>query len=414
MNLQRINQLYNQPELLAGNTGEVESLRQLCRDYPYYARPYVILARHYYNTQHYKFDETLRQAALRVRDRQALYDYIHGKIWAEATAPEAPVTLIQEAAQTDSLVVPETPGTVLDDKPGLQDFLEAGAEAPAAIEAENPEQVHAEEFTAALEELETGHSFEPHADKPVEFEFSGFPDHETAAPDEQAQDIIGEEIQTEFSFSRNFNLPVETPVLTTETPLAEALNPVQEPAPLPPETQVPDLSLRKYPVYSVEDFIGSETAEPQTEAATEPEEPEAEVAESNTGGMDFLAWLSHPKPESVSATDSNEAEPESESEAEGDEPKPPLNEKTLDLIERFIQVNPQISRPKKEFFNAENMAKRSEVPDLEFVSETLANIYYEQGNYDMALKAYEKLSLQNPSKQAYFASLIEKIKSEKN
>jgi tetratricopeptide (TPR) repeat protein len=59
------------------------------------------------------------------------------------------------------------------------------------------------------------------------------------------------------------------------------------------------------------------------------------------------------------------------------------------------------------------MAKRSEVIDLEFVSETLANIYYEQGNYDMALKAYKKLSLQNPSKESYFADLIEKIKKER-
>jgi tetratricopeptide (TPR) repeat protein len=59
------------------------------------------------------------------------------------------------------------------------------------------------------------------------------------------------------------------------------------------------------------------------------------------------------------------------------------------------------------------MAKRSEILDLEFVSETLAEIYYQQGNFDFAIKAYEKLSLQNPSKQSFFADLIDKIKKER-
>ena len=87
--------------------------------------------------------------------------------------------------------------------------------------------------------------------------------------------------------------------------------------------------------------------------------------------------------------------------------------KSLDIIEKFISINPQISRPKKEFFSPENMAKRSEILDLEFVSETLAEIYYQQGNFDLAIKAYEKLSLQNPSKQSFFADLIDKIKKER-
>ena len=45
------------------------------------------------------------------------------------------------------------------------------------------------------------------------------------------------------------------------------------------------------------------------------------------------------------------------------------------------------------------------------VSETLAQIYAEQGYPDLAKSVYEKLILHSPEKSAYFASLIEKLKN---
>lgn len=51
--------------------------------------------------------------------------------------------------------------------------------------------------------------------------------------------------------------------------------------------------------------------------------------------------------------------------------------------------------------------KRDEVFDL--VSETLAQIYLDQGYPDKAKEIYVKLSLLNPEKSAYFAKIIEKL-----
>ncbi|MBR6247023.1 MAG: hypothetical protein IKR15_06680 [Bacteroidales bacterium] len=47
--------------------------------------------------------------------------------------------------------------------------------------------------------------------------------------------------------------------------------------------------------------------------------------------------------------------------------------------------------------------------DDEFCTETLAQIYAEQGYYDQAKRIYSRLLLNFPEKSAYFASLIEKL-----
>lgn len=48
-------------------------------------------------------------------------------------------------------------------------------------------------------------------------------------------------------------------------------------------------------------------------------------------------------------------------------------------------------------------------PGLDFCTETLAQIYAEQGYFEQARKIYAKLILAFPEKSAYFASLIKKI-----
>lgn len=46
----------------------------------------------------------------------------------------------------------------------------------------------------------------------------------------------------------------------------------------------------------------------------------------------------------------------------------------------------------------------------EVLTETMAEVYLRQGKYQKAIETYQKLSLLNPSKSAYFAALIDKIK----
>jgi tetratricopeptide (TPR) repeat protein len=84
-----------------------------------------------------------------------------------------------------------------------------------------------------------------------------------------------------------------------------------------------------------------------------------------------------------------------------------------DIIDKFIQEEPKISAVSKpEFFNPVDYAKQSLVDNESIVSETLARIYYEQGNLTKAIHIYKKLSLVYPEKSSFFAAQIEKIQKE--
>ena len=57
----------------------------------------------------------------------------------------------------------------------------------------------------------------------------------------------------------------------------------------------------------------------------------------------------------------------------------------------------------------EKMAELS-INDREVVTEAMAEVWEKQGNPEKAIDIYNKLSLLNPSKSSYFATLIEHLK----
>jgi tetratricopeptide (TPR) repeat protein len=91
--------------------------------------------------------------------------------------------------------------------------------------------------------------------------------------------------------------------------------------------------------------------------------------------------------------------------------KKPKQLANTELIDKFIKEEPKIV-PKPTFFDPVDSAKHSLMDNESVVSETLAEIYYKQGNLSKAIKIYKKLSLVNPQKSSYFAAQIEKIRKE--
>lgn len=82
---------------------------------------------------------------------------------------------------------------------------------------------------------------------------------------------------------------------------------------------------------------------------------------------------------------------------------------TVDEILNSLE-NRKNQQNKTSFFSATDAAKKSLETNDDLVTETLAEIHIQQGNYPKAIEIYQKLILLNPEKKLLFASRIEYIK----
>ena len=78
-----------------------------------------------------------------------------------------------------------------------------------------------------------------------------------------------------------------------------------------------------------------------------------------------------------------------------------------EIIERFLQSSPQMPRPAPGEEALVDPKPIEEPLNQPVISETMGRIYLRQGQRDKAHYIFEQLSLANPEKSAYFASLLE-------
>ncbi len=82
----------------------------------------------------------------------------------------------------------------------------------------------------------------------------------------------------------------------------------------------------------------------------------------------------------------------------------PQNEKLVAISQAAKSI-----QKKAEFYSASKMAKLSVQEDDDLITETLANVYVSQANYQKAIIAFEKLQLKFPEKKIYFAGRIKEV-----
>ncbi|MBI3520914.1 MAG: hypothetical protein HY062_16365 [Bacteroidetes bacterium] len=212
-------------------------------------------------------------------------------------------------------------------------------------------------------------------------------------------------------------VPVEKTTIEEQEPVNEELNIVKS---IENETEVP---VQDFDVDKLNKTIEQEISKGivqsyvETDLIKTTELHKEEVSEPSS----FTDWLKTIQKEAHTFQIDTKKETPSIKENEEKQVKNTENDKKSSvfeqkrqLIDKIIESDPgRIKLGSNKFFTPATDAKQSLLENEHLVTETLAKIYALQGNISKAIRAYEILSLKFPQKSVYFASLIEKLKTNK-
>lgn len=385
MNSEHLSHIVQQPERITGQ--DALELEELCRKFPAFPTPFILLARYYQQTGDYRAEEAIQNAALRVTDRAWLSDFVLNQ-------SEEPVTAEETALPEEEPLAETTPA---DDIPAETHSLEQVAEISEveAVEAVDSENPATEEPVWVVEEVMITEEITTEETEPFSVSTLFIP--------EDPEESVFEEIET-FETGNEASILGFSPAALNETenytvemgsdgtvdagglilPFTEPE--VEESDTLAEKVEVTKPVIGVFASYQIEQYFPS----------IEPE--------NNGKPTDFYSWLNNP----VAASDEDKPAVEDLQESENHR----LQQQSI--IDKFIQSDPGVIRPKKEFFTPETAAKKSENLPENLATETLAKVYLQQGNTEGAILIYERLMLKFPEKNTYFADLIQKIIQENN
>jgi hypothetical protein len=405
MNLDDIATRIAQPD--STQAQDITAFQELTVKYPYAQVFSILYLKALSSKNDVFFEDALQKHAYRVTDRMKLYDLIQGaqhvetEILPEVESPAAEIP----AAEPEILAVETAESEIIPE-------VIAAETAPEAI----PEQTTAEITPEAASEAETIPA-EAETPETIAAEVLPEPETETVSPEPSAETV-----------------PETTPELPVEI-IPEEVTPASTPEPinttakadpvdihhLPEPQDMVELDILAHAVGHVyPDQLDKTTATPEKTAETPeilPEkpvaapEPEIHAAETPvqpaadrpvTTPRSFTSWIRADNHGTEKAPEKSDPEPEA--------PKKQIDE----IINNFIQEEPSITRPKKEFYSPTKKAKESVDPGGLIYTETLANIFAIQGNYPKAILAYEQLILTNPEKKIFFALRIHELKEKLN
>ena len=326
---------------------EILLLTDELKNKPWCATYQVLLSKGYANIDSYLQGKHLRLASTYIGDRVVLFDMMH-QLKEEADN--------QKETAIDPKVSEEEVATSLNET-SIESDTEVVAEHKVAADVQ--EEI---ETAATVEEAKIESKEESIAEDVVSPE-------EVNAQDTNLEESVSIDEQEGLSPATS---PIDFDKLIKYDPIKEleALKVVKTP---------PKESLSY-------DTVIYNTEEELTKLIEQREDAEEK------GEQDFASWLNN------IGEDKKEATPARKS-----------PDKVQQLLDQFLATKRKRPIQSRAFYNAQNKAEESEVDSMNVVSETLLELYVKQGHYLKAIKGYQKLSLQNPDKSAYFAARITEL-----
>ncbi|MBO6517855.1 MAG: hypothetical protein JJ975_15020 [Bacteroidia bacterium] len=346
---------------------ELLEITELQKKYPWFSLLYGLESKCLKNENKFGVKKAIKKASLYAGNREILYDLIHDEL---QIAPTPVTEVLTTPIETEpELLAVETTDT----------------------HYSPPEEVIIEDKTEATEEptVET--------------------DERIEVVEEVTQEIQEEEVV--YSEKEVVEVEEDEPE-TTEEIVEDKVEAQEEPSDVERDEQievVTDAPLAYDPLVELQKFIPENEDESEKNVDVSPEVtptydplvelPKLDQPKEPKEKQDFFAWL-----DSYAEEEKEEAKPR----------KLRMSKEASELLENFIKNRPKISRIRQDVDRLDVYNPVRESAENELVTESLAKLHLKQNNPENAIEIYEKLSLQNPKKLAYFAGLIEKIKKDHN
>jgi hypothetical protein len=418
------------------NAESISELKNIVQDFPYFTTARLLYTKNLQKEKNIYLDATLKQTAAYAINRERLYELLYKEkvqeIIKEVQAENNPTPIINtvEAPLVADTSKKETQQNTKPEKE--KDSADAIINRVKNAMAEKP--VTKVDVDALLKEIEQRRKEIEEEKKRKEEKEKSLDSAIKPKLEEEKNTTENTALKTKETISENENTN-KTAVELTKTIIEASTLPKEtiESKELqnPKETKSPDIenlsdlekdilahaisaSIEKE---AEEEIKNEEIPKPYTKTEPAPQEQQEEQNLIITGG--FSSWLRAANTTSVISVKKQEDTISEETTTEEDKEKKDKSDikKTdnpFDIIDKFIREEPKITPKKVAFFSPVNIARMSVIDDEDFVSETLAKIYVQQGKYGKALKAYENLILKYPEKNAYFAAQILKIKELKD
>jgi hypothetical protein len=411
-------------------------LQDFVSNFPYCQTGQMLLAKCLHDQHNILFDQQMKTAAIYSADRKILYSLIHHQA-ENRTEEDVPVFKEEPIFPFRSVIFQDVEESIPE-----SEEVENTAERERSVfaEAAFKENIFQEKIpdpSINIADRETEESFSSPGDGAMYFDAEETETTDEMLPESEEQkiidphevirkrltEILGKNDYTDFKKDYTDKTPSEK---TVEE------NQIREKISLPlPETKADEEEIIAGQVEKVRDVIdkiGLEHALEETilhsieklpviDDKNAPEEIPGHVKNASQSNQEipvsethlFLDWLkikSHPDFGVIEEVQADE-NPADEIAEPGDSVPPAISKE--DLISQFIATEPRIVPSKVEFYSPVNQAKKSITEHDDMISETLARIYFNQGNLLKARSGYQKLSLLHPEKSSYFAALIQEI-----